>query len=787
MSSAPQPRTTPELDFAPLGHLAANTGGRTIDIVQFTLALWKPLAVGFGGGVLLGLLAYLYLGPTYQADTRILVSEKSSVSSRPNTTNLVGDRGEHISLILSDAIVHRALTTHGLGELPAYKDSDDPIESILDALQVSRSAGRETSKDNVFNISFSHPDPQTAKLVVEAIVASYRDFLEDRQKSNVSDLTRTLQQREQELRAEIRRLEQDHYKWRDGAPPISRSTPVVTSTGAAMVMPNRWEQELDNVSKKLSDNLAAQQVAKARLTALEEMLAAKKPRDVIEFWVMHSLSSGGGEGGQGGGGSGMLSGPPGKGELDSRLLTARMLETKLLFLVGPDHDEARKVRREIEAILAFYKQQGMTPPRLDPLPGDQPASKTLLPGSPVDLPTIYGETLQSELEYLAIQEQSLRGQVTEAEKKAKEAALYEMEDQRRKDEIAEKKKELAAVTTDMAAFKQSKDSEGYTVTPIAQVRVSKSLKRVLKLVGLFSVFGVCAVFGLAYFREWYDSTVHTQDEVRRSLNLPLLGAVPHFRAGPNDRQLEASTGVSAALCYYHRPGSREAESFRSVRTTLFSATKESGDKVIQVSSAEPGDGKTTSTCNLAVAIAQSGKRVLLIDADLRRPTVHLLLGLRGDVGLSNVLRREVEWETVVQSTRIDGLSVLPSGPCPENPAELLSVATLGQLLRQVRTDFDYLLVDSPPVLAVSDPCIISPHVDGMLLVVRMQKNKRAALVHTREVLETHGVSLYGVVVNDFAMDVEGYGSDSYHEYYRPADSIGSPTPSHVGARAESRV
>lgn len=787
MTPAPHATPTPDLDFAPLGHIAPSAGGKSIDIVRFTLSIWKPLAIGLGGGLLLGFLAYMVLGPSYDAATRILVSEKSKVSTQSASANLVGDRGEHLTLIKSDAIVHRALTDHGLGQLPAFAGSDDPVDDIIGALKVARSAGRDNSKDNVFDIAFTHPDPQTAKAVVEAIINGYRDFLDERQLNTASYVTKNSEERLKELRAEIKRLEQEHFAWRDRMPPIFRATPVVTAQGATMVMPTRPEQELDNMTKLLQDNFLAQQDVQAKLATLRQMVSERQSRDVIEFWIMHSLStaspgSGGATGGGGGGaGASILAGPPAKATLDAQLLAARTLEARMLNLVGPDHDDVRRVQREIDAILSFYRQQGIAPPRLQPLPND-PRGQGLAIASGVDLPVMYEHTLENQLQFLKVQETALHTQMAQTEAKAKQGALLELEDQRRKDEIAEKKKEEVQLAREIGAFQQAKDSEGFLVEPIAQIRVSTSLKRVIKLVGAGAMAGLCLVFGLAYFREWYDSTVRAPEEVRRAIGVPMLGAIPHFKPHANDRHVEATTGVSAAIHYYHRPGSREAEAYRSVRTTLFSATKESGDKIIQISSPEPGDGKSTSASNLAVAIAQSGKKVLLIDADLRRPTIHLLFGLRGDVGLSEVLRREIDWEHAAQQTRIDGLHILPCGQCPENPAELLSLAALGQLLRQARTDYDYVLVDSPPILAVSDPCIVSPHVDGMLLVIRMGKNKRAALQRTREALETHGVPLYGVLANDLDLEINGYGSGNYHEYYRSTPAGAAPSPAAVLAQ-----
>lgn len=761
------PASAPDSDYG-LPGTTPSSPGRTIDIVQFAVSIWKPLAIGLGAGLLLGILAYLYLGPTYEAQTRILVRAKSGVSTRPGQGSLVGDRAEHVALIRSDSIVHLALTQHGLAELPAFARSKDPIDEIIEVLKVTRSAGRDTSKDNVFDITFTHRDLETARRVVAAIVEAYRTFLADTLQRELAHSTQSSQQREADLRREIQDLELDHARWRDQVPHIFRSAPVVNAQGSSLAQQNRWEQELDAVAKLLQDNFLARREVEAKLNTLRSMVAGGQPRDIIEFWIMNSLAppaGGGGSPGAAAGGPGLFTAPPAKTTLDADLMKVRMQEAVLLHLVGPDHDDVKKVRRQIETILAFYRQQGLTPPHLEPLPND-PRSRGLDVAAGVNLPQMYEQMLQNQLEYFDHQAATLREQLAESERKAKEAALLELEDQRRKEEIAAKKKELERLVADIASFKASLDSEGYLVTPVAQIRVERSLKQLLKLLGVFGLLGAGVVFGLAYLREWYDSTIRSPEEVRRAIGATVLGTVPHFEGRPNDRALAAATGISAALYYYHRPGSREAEAFRSVRTTLFSATKDAGHKVIQVSSPEPGDGKTTSVCNLAVAMAQSGKRVLLIDADLRRPTVHAVFGLRNQVGLSDVLRREIAWEHAVQPTRIDGLAVLPSGPSPDNPAELLSQAALGQLLRQGRGEYDYLLVDTPPILAVSDPCIVSPHVDGLVLVVRMFKNKRAALVRARETLETHGVPLYGVLANDLDEQAAGYGTGAYAEYYR---------------------
>ncbi len=274
------------------------------------------------------------------------------------------------------------------------------------------------------------------------------------------------------------------------------------------------------------------------------------------------------------------------------------------------------------------------------------------------------------------------------------------------------------------------------------------------------------MFGLAYFREWYDTSLRSLDEVPEVAGTQLLGAVPTFKISAEAERLARTGRLHPRLCYAHAPGSREAESFRTIRTALLYACQEHDVRLLQFSSAEPSDGKTTTVANLAIAAAQSGKKILLIDADMRRPTVHDLFRVSQEAGLSDVLAGEVDWINVVKSTPFATLSVITAGLVPENPAELLAGPGFARLMKQVREEYDLVLIDSPPVLAVTDPCVIAPKTDAMVLVVRMAKNKRNAVIHTREQLDSYGVRLLGVVANDAteAAERDGYRYDHYDVY-----------------------
>lgn len=757
-----------EFDFAPFGFHGNGSKGRSIDIVKFVLSRWKPLAMGLFLGLLCGIGVYLFLGPVYSASTQVLVSKKATVPTGQTEANRYGDRGDHVQLIRTDLIVERAFKDHGLNEIPELAHAYDRLKEVTEGLSVSRSAGQESSFDNLLTLTYLHPDKRIARAVVQAMVEAYRDYLNDTRDENARQLYKTLIERQDELTRTVQAEELEYQKFRTEAPVFLKAKPVISANGVAAPAQNQYEVELAAIETAQNENLRKRSSIQARLATLDRKIKENASREVLEFWVVHSLSTGtsGSGGGTGSGGGGVsMAGPPEKAQLDQQLLTARLLEERLLHTLGEEHTQVRNVRRQISTLLDFYTRQGLRAPDLQQGAKSPVSSRSAALG--MDIVSVYQETLNGQLKELEIDNQNLKLLHQDAEKKAKQAEMFEVEDQRRKDGIAQKKQQLERLFDQIAEYDISREQEGYRLQQISQVRLERSLKRVIKLVGTCGMLGVVVVFCLAYLREWFDTTLRTLGDVRDFTGSQLMGSIPTFTSSADADRLANARGLSPTLCYFHRPGSREAEAFRSVRTTLF-VSMQPGQKLLQVSSPEPGDGKSTSAANLAIAIAQSGKRVLLIDGDLRRPTQHSLFHVPQDVGLTDVLMREIEWQNAVRSTPVDGLSIMTAGLCPENPAELLSTGMLSTTLHAAREEFDLVIIDSPPVLAVSDPCIISPHTDGMLVVLRMNKTKQLAAERMQETLASHGVHVFGVVANDFhseAASEEGYDYAAYGSYY----------------------
>jgi len=280
----------------------------------------------------------------------------------------------------------------------------------------------------------------------------------------------------------------------------------------------------------------------------------------------------------------------------------------------------------------------------------------------------------------------------------------------------------------------------------------------LPTIGLGSLAaGLVIGLGLVYALDVLDDRFRSPEEMQAQLGTRVLAMV---------RQMEDlnTLGIDGIKMHVD-PDSVETEAFRTLRTTLALSGHESARLVI--CSAEPGDGKTTVVANLGVAFVQIGKRTLLIDADMRRPGLTGLMGAKGQPGLSDVLvGSEPTGELAARLTRttgLDGFDFLPAGTRRPNPAELLTGPRLAEVLAWAETQYDQIIVDSPPVLAASDASIIGRLVDGLVLVVQPKKNRRRLVVHAAETFQGGSINLFGVVVNRIGDD-SIYGADSGYGY-----------------------
>jgi polysaccharide biosynthesis transport protein len=277
--------------------------------------------------------------------------------------------------------------------------------------------------------------------------------------------------------------------------------------------------------------------------------------------------------------------------------------------------------------------------------------------------------------------------------------------------------------------------------------------------------GLSTGIGLAFLLEGIDNTVRTPEQAQAISALPSLGMIPlGSRSGIEaaaKRLTVASSREAVELVTQSRPQSQMAESYRALRTSLLLTSLGGPPKVILVTSALPQEGKTTTSINTAIVLAQKGTRVLLIDADLRRPSIHKTLGMGPKTGLSNVLTGNATLQqAVARSSILPTLFVLTAGTPPPNPAELLASSNMRDILAELREQYDHIIVDTPPTLSVTDAVVMSTRADAVVLVIRSGQTTKQALRRARDLLMQVNARVAGVLLN--AVDLT---SPDYYYYY----------------------
>jgi len=268
-----------------------------------------------------------------------------------------------------------------------------------------------------------------------------------------------------------------------------------------------------------------------------------------------------------------------------------------------------------------------------------------------------------------------------------------------------------------------------------------------------ALVGLVLAAGVIIAREVLDNTLKTPDEVTRQLGLPVLGVINHYQAKEGN------------LIAEEHPRSPTAEAFRTLRTNVSFASVDRPLTTILVTSAEPGEGKSTVAANLAVVLAQNGRRVTLMDCDLRHPTLHRRFGLNNRQGMSRLFSQPTErLNGSSQLTRIDKLSLIATGQLPPNPAELLGSQRMQTILQMAQEQSDVIVIDTPPTLAVTDASVLAPVVDGVILVVQPGKTHVSAARQTVEQLRRVNANLLGVVLNNLDVRSSRYGYR--YPYYR---------------------
>ncbi len=323
-----------------------------------------------------------------------------------------------------------------------------------------------------------------------------------------------------------------------------------------------------------------------------------------------------------------------------------------------------------------------------------------------------------------------------------------------------------------------------------------------------AILGLMLGLVLAFVQETLDTSIGTIEDVESYLQVPVLGIVPHIDARESmDRLVERRPELArmdpealrshALLITHFDPKSPVAEAYRTLRTNIQFMRVERDGKLLVVTSPTLQEGKTTTIVNLALTMAQNGQRTLLVGANMRRPSIHRFFGIEREPGLSDILVGRARWrdcirtvadilmgrfemEDIMVSPGLDNLHIIEAGPVPGNPSELLSAPAMGQFLREIREEYDIVLIDTPPVLPVTDSAIVAAQADGVVLVYQAGKVGRLVLKRAKAHLDSARAKVWGVVLNDVQAEVADYSYTHYYTHYYGEESPTEASPGRVG-------
>lgn len=643
--------------------------------------------------------------PIYASSSRISIDNQVA---RPLQDLIAtgGTSGNYLStqceIIASSPIVNDAIAKARLNELPSLVNVKDPTSVVRGGLTAS--VGRMS---DIIQVSYESSYAQDCATVVNAVVNAYIANQNEKRASTASSLLKILGESYAKGNAERMAAVQRIQKFRDENPIIAL---IDTQRGSVVI------QKLNTLTESFVREQNALMDAKTSYEGAKALMS--DPQKIEQFILNREASIGGGRLNE---------------ELQDLQMRRRVLETRG---IGAD----AKVMREIETQMNEIKER------------IQEAQKRYV--------TAYVAAMEQN--YLATQskltdiKKNLEETTVDAVKLQSAASqlksMYDDLERTNKflDSLDDKMKAINVNTSDNSA------SVNIQVLELAQANPNPVRPKKMQVLLISVLLGVMMGFGAALLQDWMDQRLRSVDEISAALQLPILGVVPHIQGG--------KTAMARGMEVHVEPMSEVSEAYRTIRTAVYFGVPEGQDNTVLVTSPAPGDGKTTMASNLAIAMAQAGHSVLLIDCDFRRPRQHRIFGLKDDVGLSSVLAGQHELKAAVQETAVPNLSLLPCGPIPNNPSEILNSQVFADTIDELKAKYDHVVIDSPPVNPVTDARILAASADVTIIVVRADKSTRKLAENARESLLGVGANLLGVVVNDAPRSGRGYGGYGYGYY-----------------------
>ena len=690
----------------------------------------------------LSVLYYFKAPKTFESWARVYIDDKRAPTMTVDGEIVQNSSVEkYIEIITSRAVLAEAIDACDVDNMRSLSSVDDTLYYVRENLYAKPSDTRAAS--GVMKLRFQSEVEEDCQIVLTNILTSFDRFIRQGSEDQGSDMLETITQLEKERKETFTNLmvEIDQLM----------KKPFI------QVIDGKVYNQYQGQASKLQEELDLNASEKLRFVALRDnLIQAKLDGKRIEDLVVDLIKDMN---------EGQLGGYT---ATHDKYLELKVQEKEMAGEFGDDHPKLQNVRQQIEMVDRMRKEQMISAIR-----------NSIGEIGDGDFYTVVKSYVDNKINFFDSHEEQLQAAINQSKFKSLEIA----KDCERLSRLLIERDMLANSNVEMRDLAQEYNVlSNYDWQDVRVIDPASKAEQVAPdlLISIASgiMLGLISGFGFALLKELAEKTFRSSDDITKQLGIGVVAQIPKFeKRRPKDSEYK---NIAADLVSLHAPQSQVAEAFKALRTSVFFRAKQDPDmKVIQITSPTAGDGKSVVSSNLAVAMAQAGRRVLLIDCDLRRQTQHQRFGVGNHVGVTSVISGESDFAGAVQATSIKNLDLLASGPPCGNPAEILISEDFANLIQDTRDNYDFVIVDTPPVLPVTDPAIICNLVDAVYMPMRIRKGVQVKAQKATEALAMVGCELAGIVINGLSKreagsySYGGYGTGNYAKYgaYRSAKPV----------------
>lgn len=719
-------------------------------------------------GIGLAVLYWMYAPVLYESRARVMVSERSPQVSTTGTSaaseSMVDEDvlANHMEVIRSRRIVEAALSRHGLAELPSIvsklKQDEDAVDYVTSNLKLTRGGVGSAREARILSVSFVHDDAENARQILESIVVEYQAFLNQQLSNAMAEANSLIKDAQSNLEKDLTEAQQKYVNVREKAPVLFQGE----GSGNVYVEQFRTlHKELVELEIQRSGVQLRLEKAKAVFDSAED--GKKLDLEALGVIDLDSLQRLGVFAGL------QIHGTQSKEFLESQperveeaattykiLLGLMAEEKKLVADFGDNHPQVKKLRDQIKLTEEFVNKR-----KDEEIP--ESTEKEL---TPERLLRAYIGFLENDLSAYDQRRQELQTRLKDSEEQARTLVQFELEEGILRSQVDRTQQLFDGLVEQLRDLDMVSGMRGFIHEILESPRRGEKVWPKLSICGVGGlILGLFAGIVLGAMNDQLDGRFRSSDEIDSLIDLNVLGRIGKLRIGKDSVLLNDSEP--------------ESEAFRMLRTIMLSEVRSGKIRMLSGTSPVPGDGKSTILANLSASFAKLDLRVLYLEADMRRPNAHLRFNVPEESGLSDILTGKVTLDQALKPSEVPKLSVITAGSGTHNPSELLQSAEYDNLLTELRSRFDLVVVDVGPVLAVSDPMIVAQKADATVLIIRSANDTRQQVQETVSMLRSAGANLVGCIVNTVGSGNEfervgyyGYYGDAYRDL---SSANGNPT------------